>query len=102
MNYSFHPDAKLELFEALIYYEKCSAGLGLEFSEEIYSSIQQILRFPIAWSPTSKNTRRCLAKRFPYGIIYAINEDDIFILAIMHLNRKPNYWHKRLKKRTTL
>ena len=98
MNYSFHPEARIEFLEAIEYYENCSVGLGLDFSEEIYSSIQQILRFPFAWSSSSKNTRRCLAKRFPYGIIYAISENTIFVLAIMHLNRKPTYWHKRLKR----
>jgi hypothetical protein len=40
MNYSFHPEAKTELLQAVEYYENCSIGLGLEFSEEIYSSIQ--------------------------------------------------------------
>lgn len=99
MLYSFHHEARIELLEAVEYYENCSRGLGLDFSEEIYSSIQQIIRFPFACSPTSKNTRRCLAKRFPYGIIYAMNDDTIFILAIMHLNKKPNYWRKRLKKK---
>jgi hypothetical protein len=98
MDYSFLSESKTELLQAVEYYEQCSTGLGLEFSEEVYSSIKQILRFPLAWSSSSKNTRRCLTKRFPYGIIYAINEDSIIIIAIMHLNRKPNYWHKRIKK----
>ena len=98
MRYSFHPEARIELLDAVDYYDKCSLGLGLDFSEEIYSSIQQILRFPYAWSQSSKHTRRCLTKRFPFGIIYAIDENAIFVLAIMHLNRKPNYWHKRLAK----
>ncbi len=98
MKYTFHPDAKIELFTAIKYYEECSSGLGLDFSEEIYSSIQQIVKFPLAWSPISKNLRRCLTKRFPYGIIYTIHEDTILILVIMHLSKKPTYWHKRLRQ----
>jgi hypothetical protein len=46
MKYSFHPEAKEELFEAINYFEKCRSGLGLEFSREIFSTIQRIIHFP--------------------------------------------------------
>jgi toxin ParE1/3/4 len=41
--------------------------------------------------------RRCLIHRFPYGVIYALNEEEseIFILAVMHLHREPGYWSER-------
>ncbi|OHC02559.1 MAG: plasmid stabilization protein [Planctomycetes bacterium RIFCSPLOWO2_12_FULL_40_19] len=97
MKYSFHPSAKKELNEAIDYYNDCQDKLGLEFSKEVYKSIQIILQFPQAWSQLSKNTRRCLVNRFPYGIIYQTTEDEIFIIAIMQLNKKPNYWHDRIK-----
>jgi len=94
MKYSFHPLAKKELIEAVEYYEECR-GLGMEFSKEIFSTIQRITEFPRAWFKLSKNTRRCLTKRFPYGVIYEVNKDDVLIIAIMQLNRKPGYWEKR-------
>lgn len=97
MSYSFHPDAKRELFEAINYYEECKDGLGLEFAKEVYSTIQRIIRFPEAWSKLSKNTRRCLANRFPYGVIYQRADDEIIIIAVMQLNKEPDYWKKRLK-----
>ena len=97
MNYSFHPDAERELNEAIDYYNKCQDGLGLEFAKQVYSTIQNILLFPQAWTPLSKNTRRCLANRFPYGVIYQVTDNEIFIIAVMQLNRKPKYWEKREK-----
>jgi len=97
MRYSFHPDAKRELFEAINYYEECKSGLGLEFAKEVYSTIQRIIRFPEAWSKLSKNTRRCLTNRFPYGVIYQRADDEIIIIAVMQLNKEPDYWKKRLK-----
>jgi len=36
-------------------------------------------------------------ERFPYGVIYQISEDEVLIVAIMQLNRKPNYWQSRIK-----
>ncbi len=98
MNYSFHPFAKAELNEATDYYEACRPGLGAEFVREVYSAIQRIILFPKAWSKISKNTRRCLANRFPYGIIYQIVKDEILIIAINQLNRKPRDFRNRLKK----
>ncbi len=97
MKYSFHPEAKEELFEAINYYEGCQKGLGLEFAKEVYSTIQRILHFPTAWSKLSENTRRCLTNRFPFGVIYQITEEEIFIIAIMQLSRRPEYWKERIK-----
>jgi toxin ParE1/3/4 len=39
--------------------------------------------------------RRCLVHRFPYGIIYAVEDDTIYVAAIMHLRRQPGYWERR-------
>jgi ParE toxin of type II toxin-antitoxin system, parDE len=98
MNYSFHPEAKKEFFKAINYFEECQKGLGLAFSKEIYSTIQRIIHFPSAWSKFSKNTRRCLTSQFPYGVIYQMKGEEVIIIAVMQLNRKPGYWDKRIKK----
>lgn len=97
MKYSFHPKAKEELLEAINYFERFQSGLGLEFSKEIFSTIQRIIHFPSAWSKLSENTRRCLTNRFPFGVIYQIIEGEVTIIAIMQLNREPGYWEKRIK-----
>ncbi len=95
----FSSQSKDRVFEAIEYYEDCSPGLGLEFSEEILSTIQRIIYFPNAWGKFSKDTRRCLTKRFPSGIIYQVseNKNEVLIIAVMQLNRTPNYWKDRIK-----
>jgi hypothetical protein len=75
-----------------------SGSLGFEFAKEIYSAVQNILSFPDAWAPLSPKTRRCLTKRFPYGVIYQTTDEEVFIVAVMHLNREPDYWKDREKK----
>ncbi|NCO65654.1 MAG: type II toxin-antitoxin system RelE/ParE family toxin, partial [Solirubrobacter sp.] len=92
MKYSFHPDAKKELLEVTDYFEECRFDLGREFAKEVYSTIQRIISFPLAWSGFSKNTRRCLTNRFPFAVVYQVVDDEIIIIAIMQLNRKPGYW----------
>jgi hypothetical protein len=97
LKYSFHPSAETELNQAVDYYNQCQGGLGLEFAKEIDTAIQNILSFPQAWAPLSANTRRCLTKRFPYGVIFQIANQEVFIIAVMHLNRTPTYWKDREK-----
>ena len=97
MKYSFHPSARKELHEAIEYYNECQDNLGIEFAVEVYKAIQLILQFPQAWSPFSKNTRRFLINRFPYGVIYQEEKDEIFIIAVMQLNKEPTYWYERIK-----
>ncbi|MFH1196675.1 MAG: type II toxin-antitoxin system RelE/ParE family toxin [bacterium] len=95
MNYSFHPQARLELIDAVEYYEKQQRGLGKIFLEEVYFTVKRILEFPRAWTKFTKNTRRCITNKFPFAIIYQIREDEIFIVAISHLAKKPGYWKDR-------
>jgi len=95
MTYSFHPDAELELYSSIDYYESCKKDLGLEFAQEIHKTIKRILEYPNAWQKLDGDIRRCLVNRFPFAIIYYQKDREIIILAIMELHQKPNYWHGR-------
>ncbi|MFO7931126.1 MAG: type II toxin-antitoxin system RelE/ParE family toxin [Desulfosalsimonas sp.] len=95
MNYYFHELAALEFEKAVDYYEDCRPGLGLEFADEVYTAIERINLYPESWTPASRNTRRCLVQRFPFGIIYKVQKNEIFIIAVADLRRKPDYWINR-------
>ena len=98
MTYSFHPEAELELNIAVNYYEECKVNLGKEFAYEVQQTIQRILEFPTAWQKLNGDIQRCLTNRFPFGVIYYQRDEEIVILAIMQLQRKPNYWKERYNK----
>jgi plasmid stabilization system protein ParE len=102
MKFYFHPDAKEELNRAAEYYEQFQPRLGLEFAEEVYATIARIIQYPEAWSILSKNSRRCVVSRFPYGVIYQIKSHVLRIIAVAHLNRRPGYWKERLKQSKSL
>lgn len=95
MTYSFHPEAEEEFFEAINYYEECEIGLGYEFAVETYSAIQRVSDFPKAWPILHEDIRRCLLNRFPCGVLFSVEPEQIHIVAVMHLHRKPNYWQDR-------
>jgi hypothetical protein len=98
MIFTFHPDAAAEFEMAVEYYEQFQPGLGLEFTEEVYAAINRIAQYPDAWSVLSKNSRRCLVNRFPYGVIYQIKPRSLRIVAVAHLNRRPDYWKDRIRQ----
>ena len=95
MKFDFHPQAEAELLDAISYYEECEPGLGEEFSLEVFSTVQNILSYPEAWPALGEDVRRCLVNRFPYGVLYSIEPDRIYLLAVMHLHRHPDYWKNR-------
>ena len=102
MKFYFHPDAEAEFDRAVEYYEQFQPGLGIEFAEEVYTTITRIIQYPDAWSALSKNSRRCLVNRFPYGVIYQIKSRSLRIIAIAHLNRRHAYWKERVVQNKTL
>ena len=95
MIFSFHPEAEAEFNETIEYYEACEQGLGYDFSIEVFDGIQKIVNYPTAWPLIEEDVRRCLVNRFPCGIIYSIEQSGVFILAVMHLRRHPDYWKNR-------
>jgi plasmid stabilization system protein ParE len=95
MTFSFHPEADAEFREAIDYYESSQRGLGADFYFEVYTAIQRLVDFPEAWPVVEGNVRRCLTHRFPYGVLYSVENEDIFIVAVAHLRRKPDYWKHR-------
>jgi hypothetical protein len=98
MRVYFHPDAEAEFDKAIEYYEQLQPGLGIEFAEEIYATTTRIIQYPDAWSALSKNSRRCLVNRFPYGVVYQIKSRSLRIIAVAHLHRQPGYWKERLEQ----
>jgi plasmid stabilization system protein ParE len=87
--------AQAEIEEAAAWYEAQRQGLAAEFLAELDLGFQQVTDFPHAWHPTGKRTRQHRLNRFPYGIVYQIRTDEILIVAIAHLRRRPGYWRNR-------
>lgn len=91
----FHPQAEKEFNEAINYYEQKEQGLGADFAIEVQSAIGRMTALPEAWPVVEGEIRRTLVRRFPYGVLYSVEPQGIFVIAIMHLNRSPEYWKNR-------
>ena len=84
-----------ELYEAAKYYENQQAGLGYKFLDEVEKHIKWIKLNPTIACLRQGNYRRVNLKIFPYYIPYMIHKNTLWILAIAHSYRKPNYWVER-------
>ena len=96
MTYSFHPEARAEFRRAARHYYEKSPSLGAAFYSEIERAIPGIVGDPLLYRVINKDVRRCLARRFPYAILYTIEDNYVLILAVMHCSREPSYWKHRI------
>ncbi|MFO1432119.1 MAG: type II toxin-antitoxin system RelE/ParE family toxin [Candidatus Competibacteraceae bacterium] len=92
MKIIFSKLAKQELDDATRYYEIQYRGLGKRFRKEVYIAVKRILKYPEAWSSSGGDVRKCLLHKFPYKLLYSIEADHIFIIAVAHQHRRPDYW----------
>ena len=96
-------EAEQELAFADLWYERRRPGLGGAFVAAVRAASHRIARHPRQFrlapgvSP-SLGVRRCLLRRFPYAIVFLELEDEIRVLAVAHLHRRPAYWRGRLKR----
>ncbi|WP_371805113.1 type II toxin-antitoxin system RelE/ParE family toxin [Candidatus Lokiarchaeum ossiferum] len=93
----FHPDAKKDLENGIIYYDSQVFGLGYNFLEEVEHLIKNIQKFPKCGKILRNNVRQIVLQRFPYMILYIFKENQIYIVAVAHQNQKPYYWKSRVK-----
>ena len=95
MRASFNELAERELNDAAQYYERERTGLGTAFLDEVDRVAAMILEYPEAIPAVLVGVRRKLCERFPYALLYSIRGDEIRILAVMNLRRRPGYWAGR-------
>jgi plasmid stabilization system protein ParE len=91
----FHPEAQDELNAAAQFYEHQAEGLGLDFIMTVHRTSERLLESPASGSPFGRRLRRLLVPTFPYGLLYRVEPERIYIIAVMHLHRRPGYWRSR-------
>jgi toxin ParE1/3/4 len=95
--YRFHPEARIEVQSAAVWYRERSSEAARGFAEAVSEGIQSIRNHPEAW-PTWRrpDVRRRVLRRYPYSIFYIVEDGVVVIVAIAHHKRRPGYWLGRL------
>ncbi len=92
----FHRLAAAELVESALFYERRRAGLGDKFNSSVDAALELIRSHPELGRRGLLGTFSVRTRRFPYHIVYELQPDRIWIVAVAHLSRKPGYWTGRL------
>jgi toxin ParE1/3/4 len=91
----FHELGSRELLDARDYYDNLVYRLGEKFVIEVERCLNIIKTNPLAYPVVKQNVRKAVVIKFPYSILYRVEKDNIYILAVMHQKRKPKYWVER-------
>jgi plasmid stabilization system protein ParE len=86
--------ARQELEDAIRYYELEYSGLGRRFKEEVRKAALRLAEYPKAWSIERGEVRKCLLHKFPYKLMYSVEENHILVIAVAPQHRKPHHWVK--------
>ena len=94
--HAFHPEAEQEYADAANYYTQIYPELGGRFYDEMERLIQDVRRDPKRFRHFDPPAQRHFSSVFPYAVIYVEQPDRIWILAMMHMKRRPGYWKSRV------
>ena len=89
-------EAEQDFAESIAYYESREPGLGWRFRNEVTEAVKRILRDPELTRLRPKGYRRVNLHAFPHYIAYVIRGETIWIVAIAHGYRRPEFWIHRV------
>jgi plasmid stabilization system protein ParE len=90
-----NPGAEADLDEARQWYESDRGGLGDELIDEVDAVLARIRRMPRLYAKVFQELRLALVRRFPYAVVYRIDDDQITVVAVYHTHRDPRGWQSR-------
>lgn len=90
------PEVEDDLKGAFFWYEDKRVGLGHDFLLQVNAGLNFIMRNPVIHPIEYKGARKHIVKRFPYKIIYFVEQEKIIVLAVLHGKRRPDLLKKRM------
>ena len=94
-SHGFHREALDEYAQAAEDYAKINPELGGRFYDEIERLIGDACRSPLLFRRIRGPIRRHFSTVFPFAILYEDKPDLVRIVAVMPMQRDPDYWLHR-------
>ncbi len=80
---------------AAVWYEMESNDLRDRFLKAWKATASRISANPELYRCFRRDLRKCRFEVFPYLLVFRIRDDEIQVVAIAHMSRKPSYWEDR-------
>jgi hypothetical protein len=98
----YHRAALDELLHAAQIYDAERAGLGDELVDAVDAILNIAATEPVPGTTVLDNQRpslrRLLLERFPYEIVVMVDDEELKVVAVAHLKRRPHYWKTRVNE----
>jgi plasmid stabilization system protein ParE len=100
-----HRLAADEIKEAAEWYHAREEGLERRFLAAVRSSFERLEADPSQFAsletlPKKPSFQRVLLDEFPYLIVYEQFQSEVFVYAVAHASRRPNYWRRRKRSQS--
>ena len=100
MKLRLHELAQTEIRAAAAWYRGRAESLDRRFLAEVRAAFEKLetdaLRFAkLETQPANSPFRRLRLTGFPYIVIFEVFENEVFVYAVAHASRNPNYWRRR-------
>ncbi len=83
-------EAAAEISDAFDYYEEQQFGLGEYFLGTLYSRFETLLTNPLTNPKIHDEYRQAVVSKFPFVIIYEIENDAVVVYSVFHTSRHPD------------
>ncbi len=91
----FLPEFFRDVEEAVAWYDSQEPVAADRFHLQISVTLDSLIASPQSNPIVDHFTRVAIVGDFPYGIYFRTVEDEIVIVELWHLSRKPGLWRRR-------
>jgi plasmid stabilization system protein ParE len=80
------------------WYDTREPGLGSEFAQAVRDRIEDVRKQPLLARirDVRRSVRWVFPRRFPYRIVYRVEDDVVLILGVIHAAQHDRRWKERV------
>jgi toxin ParE1/3/4 len=93
--FRLHPEADIEGIEAAGYIASDDVHEGELFKEALENAVMWACREPLIFRCFEDDFRKVKVGKFRYALVFRIRGDEVQVLAVAHMSRRPGYWKQR-------
>lgn len=93
----FFKEAAAEIEHERGWYRGRSPAAEASLLRELDHALDAVTQSPHTWPPYLGGTRRYVFPKFPFSIVYFVEEGTVYVVALAAENRAPGYWQGRLQ-----
>ena len=88
--------AEMEVDEAVSWYQEQSHDESLAFLDELDRAVRIVRAYPLIATEIEPEIGSFCFSRFPYSLIYGVDDEELVVIAVAHHSRRPQYWIDRI------